>query len=523
MPTRSDALKSQIGQDLLEKISHISEKQYWQLIESLPFGIFFQCQNKILFANTKLVEMLGLKTSLELVGCSFYDFIHPNYRLSLEECINCLINEGDKSDLLEEKIIKADGTVLDVEIGAMVQDSKDGIVLQVIVKDISERKRTERALEQSEKEFRQLAESMPQFVWTARPDGWISYMNSRWFEYTGQTIEQTQGWGWETVLHPDDLPPCVERWTQALKTGEKYEMEYRYKRGSDGVYRWYLGRAAPVMDETGNIIKWIGTSTDIDDQKKAAEAARQLSQELEHRVSERTAQLELANRELESFSYSVSHDLRAPLRHIVSFVGLLEKHINTFLDDKAKRYIHVITESAQNLQQLVDNLLEFSRMGRADLEKQVVNLNMLIDKAIASMVQDLVDRKIDWQISSLPEVYADPIMLNQVFINLLSNAIKFTRDRELAQISIGAIDNNSDEVIIYIKDNGVGFDMSYADKLFGVFQRLHSKREFEGTGIGLANVQRIVQRHGGRIWTESELQKGATFYFTLTKMKRNKE
>lgn len=492
----------------------ISELQYWRLVESLPFGVVIQHNNQILFANNVLIKMLGLRSDSILSEYCFFDFIHPDYKLVLGNYLDQLVNEGDSTELLEQKIIQVDGTVLDVEFGATAHHCNDGVMLQITVKDISKRKRTEQALLQSEQEFRQLADMMPQFVWTAGSDGSIDYMNSRWFDYTGQTIEQTQGWGWGTVLHPDDLDPCIKQWNQVLQTGRQYEMEYRYKRARDGAYRWHLGRAFPVKDENDKVIKWIGTSTDIHDQKMAEEEARELNQKLELRVKERTAQLELANQELESFSYSVSHDLRVPLRHIVSFVELLKRHIQTLLDDKAQRYIQTISDSALNLQQLVDNLLEFSRMGRAELQQQVVDLNNLIAKVINSMSNEIADREILWHFERLPKVYADPVLLSQVFINLFSNAIKFTRDKTVAEISIKALPQD-DKVILSIKDNGVGFDMKYADKLFNVFERLHSKREFEGTGIGLANVQRIIFRHGGKIWAESELKQGATFYFTL--------
>lgn len=508
-------------QEQASNMANIPEQQYWQLIDALPFGVLFQQQGKILYANAVLIRMLGLQNSLQLAGSSFYDLLHQDYRAAFIESLQQLTRQGQVIEI-DEKLVTADNRIIDVEISAAIVNINQQDLVQLTFKNISKRKHIERALKQSVEEFRQLAESMPQFVWTARPDGWIDYMNSRWHEYTGQTIEETQGWGWESVMHPNDLAPCIERWTEALKTGDKYEMEYRYRRAKDGTYRWHLGRASSIKDEQGNVIKWIGTSTDIHDQKMAEEEARRLNQELELRVKERTAQLELANQELESFSYSVSHDLRAPLRHIVSFVGLLAKHLQPLLDEKAQHYINVISESAHNLQLLVDNLLEFSRMGRIDLRKQVVDLNELVKNITSEMAYEVNDRSIAWHIGPLPAVYADPIMLKQVFVNLLNNAVKFTRNRALAEISIGTLQQN-ETTLIYIKDNGVGFDMKYVDKLFGVFQRLHSKKEFEGTGIGLANVHRIIQRHGGQIWVESKPDEGTTFYFTLLIAKRDAE
>lgn len=225
--------------------------------------------------------------------------------------------------------------------------------------------------------------------------------------------------------------------------------------------------------------------------------------------------LEAANKELEAFSYSVSHDLRAPLRHIDGYASLLAKAASISLDDKAKRYLHTISESATRMGQLIDDLLVFSRMGRQEMLRGKVNLNQLIASVLHDLRHDLQDRAISWTIAQLPEVTGDAAMLRQVFMNLVANAIKFTGTRPQAAIEIGSRDNGQDEAVLFVRDNGVGFDMRYANKLFGVFQRLHRADEFEGTGIGLANVRRIIHRHGGKTWAEGVLGEGATFYVSL--------
>jgi signal transduction histidine kinase len=219
--------------------------------------------------------------------------------------------------------------------------------------------------------------------------------------------------------------------------------------------------------------------------------------------------LQAANKELEAFSYSVSHDLRAPLRHIDGYAALLSKATGEALNDKARRYLQTISDSAKQMGQLIDDLLVFSRMGRQ------VNLDQLVKTVLHDLRLDLQGRTISWTMHPLPNVSGDPAMLRQVFVNLISNALKFTATRPETKIEIGAVRRNSGEVEVFVRDNGVGFDMQYVNKLFGVFQRLHRNDEFEGTGIGLANVRRIIHRHGGRTWAEGALDQGATFYFSL--------
>ena len=248
----------------------------------------------------------------------------------------------------------------------------------------------------------------------------------------------------------------------------------------------------------------LGISEDITAKKKMESATLKLNNELK-----------MTNAELESFSYSVSHDLRAPIRHISGFLEILHTNIAESLDDKNKRYFKLIKESTIEMGRLIDDLLTFSRMGRAALNYSQVNLNIIIESIIKNLQPDIIRRKIDWKINPVPKVYADPSLIKVVLDNLFSNAVKYTSKNQNAIIEFGSIESNSLEHIFYLKDNGVGFDANYIDKLFGVFQRLHTADEFEGTGIGLATVKKIISKHGGRVWAESNLNEGATFYFTI--------
>lgn len=244
---------------------------------------------------------------------------------------------------------------------------------------------------------------------------------------------------------------------------------------------------------------------------------RERQQTLISELGERSDQLAAVNKELEAFSYSVSHDLRAPLRHISGFTELLQKSAGPELDDNNRRYLRLISDSAMKMGDLIDSLLVFSRMGRAEMLHTRVDLNAIVRQAQRDVMQADPARSVNWVIDPLPTVPGDPSMLQLVFTNLLSNAFKYSRTREPAMIQVGSRNGSSTESVVFVKDNGVGFDMAHAHRLFGVFQRLHRAEEFEGTGIGLANVQRIVSRHGGRVWAESELGKGATFYVALPK------
>jgi PAS domain S-box-containing protein len=340
-----------------------------------------------------------------------------------------------------------------------------------------------------------------------------------WDEHMGPLVglpPDTLQLSYETVkgsIHREDREQVMRAHAAAVKGGDEYRNEFRVV-WPDGTIRHVASRGRVYRDAQGLAVRMAGAAWDITDRKRAELEILTLNEELEERVQARTAELAATNQELEAFTYSVSHDLRAPLRHISGFSKILAEEYGAGLDPAALRYLERIQTGTRQMGLLVDDLLNLAHVGRQELRRQATGLNSLVDEVLADLKPEAGERQIEWQVGRLPFADCDPALMKQVLVNLLSNAIKFTRPREKAVISVASAATDG-ETVITVRDNGVGFSMKYADKLFGVFQRLHRPEDFEGTGIGLATVQRILHKHGGRVWAEAELDKGATFYFTL--------
>jgi PAS domain S-box-containing protein len=469
----------------------------------------------------------------------------------------------------------------------------------------------------SEEQYHALADAMPQIVWTAQPDGRLDYYNQRWFDYTGTTLDETEGRGWEMLLHPDDFGKFNDNWTESLRTGDTFETEYRFKRAADGVYRWHLARAVPVYEGDGKILKWVGTCTDIEEKKKEAEAfaaraaiveaaddaiigedlegvivtwnggARRLygysakeaigrsaamlippempnelwhilktirgGETMEHHETVRVrkdgkrldvsftlspikdgqgkitgiagiarditeakqseAELLRSNTELEQFAYVASHDLQEPLRAMAGTVQVLQRRYQGQLDARADEIINHAVAAVTRMQTLVSDLLAFSRLNRHGdafapidfagvLRDVMANLEVAIAESGATITHD-----------DLPEVIADATQLRQLMQNVLSNSIKFRGDQPL-KIHVSA-QREENTWKFSVRDNGPGIEPQYFERIFIIFQRLVTRDEYPGTGIGLAVCKKIVERHGGRIWLDSDIGSGTTFHFTI--------
>ncbi|HWP85499.1 MAG TPA: ATP-binding protein [Terriglobia bacterium] len=369
--------------------------------------------------------------------------------------------------------------------------------------------RREQAWRRSQEEVHRLFTLSQDLLCVAGFDGYFKRLNPAWEKLLGYTLEELMAKPYVEFLHPDDRARTLAEARDLAAGQTTYAFENRY-RAKDGTYRWLSWKAHSIPGE--QLI--YGAARDVTEQKQRAAEVHELNDMLKQRVAE----LDATNKELEAFTYSVSHDLRAPLRHMDGFSRILEEEYGAQLDATAQRYLRRVREGARHMGELVDDLLSLSRVGRQELRRQVTGLNSLVEEVRGELrelaEQRGVRREVEWRIGQLPFADCDPHLMKQVFANLLSNAVKYTRPRPRAVIEIGCRQQEG-ETVFFVRDNGVGFSMKYADKLFGVFQRLHRPEDFEGTGVGLATVQRIIHKHGGRVWAEAELDRGACFYFTL--------
>ena len=489
--------------------------------------------NNRVWWSDSFYSRFGYTDSEEVHNSSFWlSRLHPDEREAINQDLQQAINTSQKNWNARFRFQKADGSyaiILDKGtvltdgngtpyrmVGAMIDITEAEIASQLLQVKNNE-------LQALIDEFQFVTDFMPQMVWATRPDGYHDFFNKQWYDFTGLNFEQTKDNGWALVLHPDDYARTVEVWQHSLKTGEVYQMEYRMRK-RDGQYRWFLARALPMRDEEGNILKWFGTCTDIHDQKMAADI-------LEQKVRERTGELQKANLELEAsniellqFASVASHDLKEPLRKIHMFANLIKDRYLT-VEDTAADYMQRIITSSARMTRLINDLLEFTRLS-VNSAFELTDMNRVLEEVLSDLEVAIKEREAVVEVNPLPQAEVIPGQMRQVFQNLISNALKFSGKDKTPVVRISAEKVERCDVDaapspdgafirITVSDNGIGFDNQYAEKIFTIFQRLHSKEKYEGTGIGLSITKKIMERHHGVIKAESEEGKGTTFTIVL--------
>ncbi|GHB53996.1 PAS domain-containing sensor histidine kinase [Persicitalea jodogahamensis] len=478
-------------------------------------------------ANDRLLEWFGLPTQEETKLSMALDAIAEEDRERVEKAIaNALdISSGGRYDTeytIIHKLTKKE-RIVRVQGRAWFGSDQQVYRFNGTMQDITPQALARIKLEAEKKLFMTLLETIPNMAWTTTPTGEPTFVNQRWYDYTGQNTEETYNGGWEKATHSDDLPNALEKMAHALTTGQPYTTEYRLRR-ADGAYRWHLARATAIRDEAGEIVSWLGTITDIHQQKQIQvrldELVRQRTQQLEASVQE----LRRSNENLQQFAYVASHDLQEPLRKIQAFGDMLKKRYEDQLGDGAD-YLNRMQSAAKRMSILIDDLLTYSRITTRQQATGDILLDGIINNALSNLELRVRDSRASIIAEPLPVVQGDASQLTQLFQNLLSNAIKFQKPDIDPVIRISTTKVNAEDIPsavnlgreakayyrIDVTDNGIGFEEKYIDRIFEVFQRLHGKSQYSGTGIGLAICKKVAVNHGGAISASSRVGEGATF------------
>ncbi len=497
---RSEARKAAVLDTALDAIVSIDDRG--KVVEWNPAAERIFGYSRELALGRDMAELIIPKTNHDLHRKGMARFMQTGRGRML----------GQRSEMMA---LRANGGEFPVEITITKIPGDGPVVFTSFIRDITERRRTEEALRKSEERFRLLVEGVEDYaIFMLDTHGRITTWNAGAERIEGYRTQEIIGRRFHRFYTPEDVERKKPDQALAVATSEGRYHDERWLVRKDGEKIWASFVITALRDEHGKLTGFSTIARDITKRKQAEDEIHRLNAALETQVQERTAELQAAYQEMETFSYSISHDLRAPLIHIAGFVEMLRSDLEPNLDEKSRRHLQTICDSSEHMGRMIADLLAFSRIGRAEMHKVRVSLTDTIRDVQRELQPQLQNRKVTWIVPPLPEVFGDPFLLRQAIFNLLANAVKFTRTREEARIEVGA-EVTDRETIVFVRDNGVGFDLRYAAKLFGVFQRLHPANQFEGTGIGLANVRRILHRHGGRTWAEGAPDAGATFFFSL--------
>ncbi len=504
-----------------------SEQRYHNLIYSSPsaIGILYGEDLIITLANDAIIKIWG--KGKEIIGKAYFEALPEMQEQGYKEVFAEVYKTGNPFNAVETPLyILQNGNMELKYYNFLLYPQKnifgeiDGI--GIIATEVTSHALLNKQIQESEKRFRLLADSMPQQIWTADIEGNLYYFNQSVFDYSGLTAEQINKDGWIQIVHPDDRDRNIKEWMYAISTGKDFLIEHRFRR-YDGKYRWQLSRAVPQKDETGKVQMWVGTSTDIQEQKTFAIELESQVQERTKELAENNIELEKMNNELQSFAYISSHDLQEPLRKIQTFsTQIMEKEAQN-LSDKGKDKFQRMQNAAQRMQTLINDLLTYSRTNTEERKFEKTDLTKIIEEIKEDLKEELQQKQATLEAGEICEVNIIPFQFRQLMFNLVSNSLKFSNNNHSPHIKIkteiskGANLNNEKLVKemsychISVSDNGIGFEQQYNEKIFEVFQRLHGKHQYSGTGIGLAIVKKIVENHHGIITAKGELDKGATF------------
>ncbi|HLJ18396.1 MAG TPA: PAS domain S-box protein [Bryobacteraceae bacterium] len=493
-----------VFRDITERRSAERAIERWkQIFEKAGFGMTVMSPDgKFEAVNAAFAAMHGYSVD-ELNGKSMFDLAAPE---SQEDLTARMRGTGEVGHQLFESVhVRKDDVKLTCLVDMSLFQDRQGAGSYRIayVSDISDRKQAEEAIRESEERFRTLAAALPELIWSAGPDGSIEYVNPLWREYAGWSANQPANQDpWTELLHPEDRERYLQGWSKSLGTGAGFEVQCRLRRASDKAYRWFLCRAVPVRDSSGKIVRWLGGCTDVHDQMESAAQLQRANDALRR-----------SNADLEQFAYAASHDLQEPLRMVAIYTQLLQQEYRDKLDDTAHMYIDFAVRGARRMEALLKDLLSYSRITSAPTGHiETVQASEALIAALLNLQAAIQENGAVISSGELPTVRMAKFQLVQLFQNLIGNALKYRR-AERPTITIQA-ERQGRDWLISVRDNGIGIERQYLTQIFGVFRRLHGN-EYDGTGIGLAMCQKIVERSGGRIWAESEPGKGSTFFLTL--------
>ena len=501
----SSAIRDVTARKRAEKALRDSEAKFRGILESAPDAmVIVDAQGRIVLVNIETERLFGYPRE-ELIGQAVEVLVpdqfrgrHPEHR----QGYTAHPRPRSMGEGLELRGLRKDNTEFPVEISLSPIETLEGSLISSTIRDVTARKTAEEALREAGERFRTLANNISQLAWMADEKGYIFWYNQRWFDYTGTALEEMAGWGWQKVHHPDHVQQVVAKISKCFQSGEVWEDTFPL-RGRDGNYRWFLSLAVPIRGTEGKILRWFGTNTDITERKKS-----------EERLLKTVGELKRSNDELQQFAYVASHDLQEPLRMVASYTQLLAKRYKGRLDPDADEFIAYAVDGSNRMQGMIQDLLAYSRAGTNGKVLHEISSENALKEALTNLRATILESGAVVTHDSLPAITTDDTQLTQVFQNLVGNAIKY-RSAEVPHVNVSATKNGGKEWIFSVRDNGLGIDPQYFDRIFVLFQRLHGREEFEGTGIGLAICKKILERLGGRIWVESQPEKGSTFYFAL--------